>query len=1205
MRILKLRLRNLNSLVGGWEIDFTHPAFSDGIFAITGPTGAGKTTILDALCLALYGRTPRLNKVTQSVNEIMSRHQGECFAEVEFSVGKEARRCSWSQHRSRKKADGELQQPKREISLLNGEILASSVDEVSAEVKRFTGDMDYSQFTRSMLLAQGDFAAFLKASPNDRATILEQITGPLYSQISSRVHERCKTEKERQRQLQEKADALRLLTAEDEAVLRLELSKLAEEEVRLKDETERLAAALAWLDALAVLRQELAEISKEQAVLAAERQRFADDEARLGRAEQAVQLEGEHAALAALRRQQADDLSAAAALRHGLPELEAALKAADERLVSSGGALAAAKDAQDRGRVLIAAVRELDFRLQEKRAGLAKQEEACSGLRQKNAADLADCGKLEQELARVQAGQQESAAYLTEHAADERLLADLTGLCQRLKQLAELAKRHEAVRLAAAQTEKAAVEAAEFWQSKAEARRSADEQLAEVQAARAAAESGLAQLLQGRKPEELRDEQNALITLTKLLAQADALAKEQADLHEQQTANTAAKRVLAETLHTLRQQRDAARQEEEVRRIEADFAKRVLSLEEQRARLEAGQPCPLCGSPEHPYAQDGGLPLLHQAELTAQAAAAALRQTENALAQAGQEEVRLEQKAQHLAERLAEKDTAAQSLQQQTAGCCAGLDLAPEQAEIERRLAVNRETVQAAEALTDKISLLGKTLEQRKDSCGQAAQAESNAAAARDKTEEARQRLADEERGLADDVATKLRAAQTELTIYYSCAALSLHEIDQTAAALTARRDAWQRQQQQHVAAEQKIAGLHTELKVLYAGIEQRRSQLEQEEPLLQAGRQEAKQLAAERAALFADKQPEAEEQRLANAVKAAEQAVSQAQEEQAGRLKRHDLLVAEIDGKETAVRGRSGLLRTQEEEFARRLLEHAFADEADWQTARLPTEQRTSLCAQADELRRRQAGLELRWQDRADRLAAEEQKQLATTEQPPERLQQEHEALSRRRTETIQNMGAAQQQLAANERQRGLQSELLRQIEAQNRECLRWRDLDELIGSSKGEKYRNFAQGLTFEQMVLHSNRELARIHSRYLLLRDPQQPLELSVADFEQAGEVRSVKNLSGGESFMVSLALALGLSSMVGGKVESLFLDEGFGTLDDDALDSALARLAELRGEGRLIGVISHVAALKERIACQIEAMPGSGGRSLLKGPGVRRL
>jgi len=124
---------------------------------------------------------------------------------------------------------------------------------------------------------------------------------------------------------------------------------------------------------------------------------------------------------------------------------------------------------------------------------------------------------------------------------------------------------------------------------------------------------------------------------------------------------------------------------------------------------------------------------------------------------------------------------------------------------------------------------------------------------------------------------------------------------------------------------------------------------------------------------------------------------------------------------------------------------------------------------------------------------------------------------------------------------------------------------------------------------------------------VRDEAQPLELNVVDNYQAGEIRSTKNLSGGESFLVSLALALGLSHMAGRnvRVDSLFLDEGFGTLDEEALDSALETLASLQQDGKLIGVISHVPALKERIGTQIEVTPRTGGRSRISGPGCRRL
>src|SRR5665647_1967339 len=103
MRIQQLRFQNLNSLEGEWSIDFTAPDYlANGIFAITGPTGAGKTTILDAICLALYGRTPRLNRVNKSANEIMSRQTGYCYAEIIFETRDGCYRCHWSQQRARK-----------------------------------------------------------------------------------------------------------------------------------------------------------------------------------------------------------------------------------------------------------------------------------------------------------------------------------------------------------------------------------------------------------------------------------------------------------------------------------------------------------------------------------------------------------------------------------------------------------------------------------------------------------------------------------------------------------------------------------------------------------------------------------------------------------------------------------------------------------------------------------------------------------------------------------------------------------------------------------------------------------------------------------------------------------------------------------------------------------------------------------------------
>ncbi len=235
MRILQVRFKNLNSLVGEWEIDLTHPAFaSDGIFAITGPTGAGKTTILDAICLALYGRTPRLNKVTKSGNEIMSRQTGECFAEVTFETQRGRFRCHWSQHRARKRPDGEFQAPKHEIvDAASGKIIEAKIRDVAYRIEKVTG-MDFDRFTRSMLLAQGGFAAFLQAPPDERAPILEQITGTeIYSRISIRVHERQREEQDKLKILQAETAGIVILEPEQEKEIQQVLESKQKEETDL------------------------------------------------------------------------------------------------------------------------------------------------------------------------------------------------------------------------------------------------------------------------------------------------------------------------------------------------------------------------------------------------------------------------------------------------------------------------------------------------------------------------------------------------------------------------------------------------------------------------------------------------------------------------------------------------------------------------------------------------------------------------------------------------------------------------------------------------------------------------------------------------------------------------------------------------------------------------------------------------------------
>ncbi len=214
MKILKLRFKNINSLAGEFEIDFTNPQYNaEGLFLISGPTGTGKSSILDAICVALYGKTPRIPSITASTNEVMSLGTTDCFSEVEFEVSGTKYRSTFSQSRNRK---GELAAPKYLLEdLTQGKVICQQKKEWDKKINSISG-MDYDRFVQSVLLAQGEFKKFLEANPNERATLLEKITGgEIYTLISKAVFERNKLEQQKLDMLKQEASLIKTLSDEE------------------------------------------------------------------------------------------------------------------------------------------------------------------------------------------------------------------------------------------------------------------------------------------------------------------------------------------------------------------------------------------------------------------------------------------------------------------------------------------------------------------------------------------------------------------------------------------------------------------------------------------------------------------------------------------------------------------------------------------------------------------------------------------------------------------------------------------------------------------------------------------------------------------------------------------------------------------------------------------------------------------------------
>ena len=1080
MKILELRFKNLNSLYGEWVIDFTDPEYvSNGIFALTGPTGAGKSTILDAICLALYGATPRLGKITKSGNEIMSRQTGECYAEILFESQAGRFRCHWEQRRARKKAEGNLQDQEHQIADADtGKPIETKKSLVGGVIEEKTG-MDFDRFTRSILLAQGGFDTFLKADVEQKSKILEQITGTeIYSEISRRVHERQRYEREKLNILNAETSGIVILEPEQEKEIQDDLAAKQKQATELASKSTETGKAITWLTTIEDLKKEILSLKDEAAKLKADTEAFKPEQAKLEQATKAASLDGTYATLTALRKQQTDDQTSLKTDESALPEHETSANTQFETLKAAEQLTLKAKEELKTAAPLIQKIRSLDQKIAEQTKAVSEGTDACA----KEAAkiEIDKQARLKEQKKRTAAEKTLEAAelYLKENGRDEWLISGLAGVEEQFGNL--LAKQQEIT----------------------------------------------------QKDDDLKKADTAVANAAKKLEDASKqcfLKKqelESASKNLQQGTD-----VLSELLgdRLLREYRT----EKETFLREMAFIRKIEELEDHRAKLEDGKPCPLCGSTEHPFAE-GNVPVPDE----------------------------IEQKIESLTKLIDKADEQEAAIKKL------------EQAEIAARKNLNDSEKLETEAANDKKTA-EKTLAELKDTL-------------------AKLRTGFEQLKLA--IVTKLEPLGYTIDFNNPKSAITN---------LKSKIQKWQEQVKQKTDIEKQIAAIDSEVKRLDAVIDTQVKALTEKLRNLERLKKELADGTEERKQLYGDKKPDEEEGRLNKFIADAEEAEKKARSLNTELQQKLTTAKTHVESLKKRIEQRSPELKKAETDFSVALTPAGFADEKSFLEARLPHEERESLSFRAKELDNAGTELKAKQKDREARLATETAKKLTdkTLEELEPQFKEVEESLKELRDAVAGLKHKLNENTAAKERIKEKQSA----IETQKKECHRWEKLHGLIGSADGKKYRNFAQGLTFELMVSHANRQLEKMTDRYLLIRDEQQPLELNVVDNYQAGEIRSTKNLSGGESFIVSLTLALGLSKMASRKVrvDSLFLDEGFGTLDEEALETALETLSGLQQDGKLIGIISHVSALKERISTQINITPVSGGRSSLSGPGCTKV
>ncbi|MBT2557896.1 AAA family ATPase [Hymenobacter sp. ISL-91] len=1137
MKILRVRFLNLNSLRGEHFVDFSIAPLADaGLFAITGATGAGKTTILDAITLALYGQVPRHE--TTGPEHVMSHGTGESWAEVEFEVNGQQYRSKWGQYRARKRAGANLQDPKMELSerkqaedgTETWEFLETYKAKVPRRVAELSG-LEYKQFLRSVLLAQGDFTRFLKAPAGERAQLLEKITDTKkYSDISRAAFERAKHETQQVEQLRQGLNGVALLSPEEVAFLEEEAHSLTRQLTEATARQEQLRETQRWHQRLHDLQQKQLGAEQRRRQLAAQAETLAPQAQRLALHLQALPFAPE----LALLRQDAGQLARLQAeaerLRQQLPRLQERRAAAETAHTAAREALESATATREAQAPVLLAAEKLDLII-------AQQVRELDGRRQEYQQRNEACKRLSAELATISARSQQAheqlattTAWLREHGRRAEMLdafATFTGLVQdwdRLRtedgqlnlRVTTLASRLHTAR----QQEQQATAAARLARQHLEA---ADQQM---------------QVAAATRDERLRLLHHHIQTLRRELAEKETHRETQRQLAQAQQL--------------------------------------ILSHEEARRQLEPHAPCPLCGALEHPYA------------------AGVLGLTDAGLAQEQAKVESLTQEAHALNTRINRLSTFLNLLE--NAGGDASR-IAPD-APLQFVTPAREEAIPAeSRALVQQLQDLNK---QRAEAEMQLASALAAQLAAQNAQVGSQQDLHETQQQLRDvqeqlpHIKTQLESLLTnfDLTFTGENGAAMITQLRTLEAEFKARQAEFNEATKQVETDQVRIDHLIIEKQKAQAWLQENKQSLVEQNRAIEQQR-------TERVALLPESDVAGVRQALEQAVKSAGQRREQAD----AQFRQHD----------TALTVAADQLRQREQDATAQQLAHnqrhaslaaALAaaglapEPAALQPLLLPQSEATTLQTQLQQHEQDAALAERVLLDAGTEL--EQQAARALTTDAPEHTAQQLSAANEQLATLNQQLGQRQERLSAHRAGQQRHAELATALESQQQQALRWRHLAELIGSADGKKFSEFAQGLTLARLVDLANRHLQRFTDRYRILRHAEQHLDLLIQDEYQAGAVRSMNSLSGGESFLVSLALALGLSELAGRRtqIDTLFIDEGFGTLDPDTLDVALSALEMLQGTGKTIGIISHVEALKERVSTQINVRKGTGGISSLQ-------
>lgn len=1245
MRILAIRGANLASLADPFVLDFeAQPLLSSGLFAITGETGAGKSTLLDALCLALFDKFPRVvsagggegapdasgETLTSGDPRIILRRGASAgYAEVDFVARDGQRyRARCDLLRARGNAAGRLQNRLRSLWRLDTvgsslQTIETGIEPVNRRIIELT-DLTFDQFRRTALLSQGDFDAFLRADARERAELLEKITGvEIYAKLSQRVFEEAREAQARVQVLENKRAEVGVLAEEARAETLREVAKTLE----LRQQCEG-----SYLETQNSLRQlDLFDQAQRRLILAQQ----AQEEARRGLEvlePKIAYLEKrqrfEPLRLIYLKAKEAEDLTLK--LEEQAEALKVQLGAAQESHSKLAEEEATAQ--QHFAEINIKHQRFSPLWLEASRLDVAIKTLTPGALEARGAINNRIKKLEENRCALAQSAQRRLDLFSERSKLTEELAAfvDISQLCE---QLEEIERRLDARQTLLTENQETLAqihllqeqiagyesdrEQLEVSQGHALAQR--DQFLHEIHNYERILDEKGVDVAEERFRESL-EKISKVNTLLELAAQFLETTKQKKTIEELRTKLEIQSTGIFEKLTKLKERQERQVLEDmEARRL-GDLAEAMNAPETMRLRasLRPDCACPVCGSHEHVFAHE---------ESAAQQLVAALRAKREAMlqviTQTGADVITLSAeesalRAECLALQRQEDDLSTKITNSQRdfqnifRSACVGLapieidqSLAPlkilqdgflkTHAQLEQNFKSVKDFLRLRDKLRGSLNSVNLTLAQIQEACAHLSE---------------KKNLGRVEELRLSQLFSSNKDRVAELDLYLTpilqACGLSEQEIQHEpmrvrqvlknkAGRLLALRHASD-------ACDRELFSLDLEISHHEAQKIELSQDLSLAEQLCKEKENALQVLKEQRFAVFSDEDVAINRREIEADQRAAKEKCDLFRIQ----LNELDKNIALIDMQYMESLNKLVTARKQQHDLGSNLRSSLIKSDLEELLVRRILEDDEEFLHIQDLVAAAKEALAMTKSTRMARYNdVQDIQKLLAPGLSRDLLLERSEGLKQQIDACSVRVGALRQLIETDDLARTRVCDINKDISLAATKRQIWDEINEAIGSKSGDKFRRFAQSMTLEHLIVLANQRLMYFTSRYVLEKSSEvDGLGIHVIDRDLGDERRSTRSLSGGERFLVSLALALALAGLEGRNsfIDTLFIDEGFGSLDGATLDIAIDALENLQGQGRRVGVISHVEALQQRIATKICVERRGGGRSVVRVEGM---